>query len=78
MTPNAFKPALITSDASATGSSKAGLKGREALGFSGREEPTLQDLMDDPILLRLMASDGVRSEHLLAMIANLRARLGTG
>ncbi len=44
--------------------------------FSGRDEPRLQEILDDPIIHRLMASDGVPLDHLLGIIAEARRRLG--
>lgn len=44
--------------------------------YAANEEPPIDDLLGDPILSRLMASDGVRREHLLAVVETARARLG--
>lgn len=46
-----------------------------AARFVGSEEPPLPELMDDPVLRRLMASDGVRLDHLVALIADARLKL---
>ena len=43
--------------------------------FAGREEPPLAEMMEDPIVRRLLASDGVRHETLMAVIAQAKARL---
>jgi hypothetical protein len=41
----------------------------------GEREPRLQDLMNDPITHRLMASDGVKREHLATLLMDARAKL---
>lgn len=38
-------------------------------------EPLLHDLLDDPILQRLMLSDGIDRRHLLLVIDQVRSRL---
>lgn len=40
------------------------------------DEPLLDDMLADPIMRRMMASDGVRQEHLLSIIEGARRRLG--
>jgi hypothetical protein len=76
MTQSACDPRLVNSE-SATGTSALfprlmrGNSGR----FAGCEEPDLPELMNDPVLRRMMASDGVRPDHLLALISDWRMRL---
>ena len=49
---------------------------RKASGrFSGRGEPSIDELMGDPIFDRLLASDGLGQDHLRQMIADARAKL---
>lgn len=43
--------------------------------FAANEEPGLADLLGDPIIARLMASDGVRPDALCAVLDDARARL---
>jgi hypothetical protein len=43
--------------------------------FLAREEPALGDLLDDPMTRRLMASDGVRLDHLMDVIAQAKSGL---
>jgi hypothetical protein len=43
--------------------------------YAGNHEPELADMLTDPILHRLLASDGVRSEHLIDLIADVKVRL---
>ncbi len=51
-------------------------KGRGAAApYANDEEPRLSELMDDLVLRRLMASDGVRPEQLMAVVAEARSRL---
>lgn len=43
--------------------------------YAGNQEPELADLLTDPILQRLLASDGVRSDHLIDLIAEIKVKL---
>jgi hypothetical protein len=43
--------------------------------FAGHEEPSLAEMIEDPIVRRLLASDGVRRETLMAMIVEMKAKL---
>jgi hypothetical protein len=43
--------------------------------YAGNQEPNLVDLLTDPMLHRLLASDGVKSDHLIELIADVRVRL---
>ena len=43
--------------------------------FAGNQEPDLIELLADPMLHRLLASDGVRSDHLIDLIADVKVRL---
>ena len=39
------------------------------------EEPTLRDMLQDPIMQRLMSSDGITRSQLLTLVAAARTRL---
>jgi hypothetical protein len=43
--------------------------------FAGGQEPTLDELLSDPILGRLIASDGVVMDDLLALVGDVRKAL---
>jgi hypothetical protein len=43
--------------------------------YVDNQEPALADLLTDPIVHRLLASDGVRSDHLIDLIADVKVRL---
>ena len=43
--------------------------------YAGNQEPELVDLLTDPMMHRLLASDGIRSEHLIDLIADVKVRL---
>ena len=43
--------------------------------FSGNGEPSLDEVMGDPMVLRLMARDGVAVAALRSLIAEVRGRL---
>jgi hypothetical protein len=47
----------------------------ESNRFAGVGEPALDELMADPVLYRLMASDGVAMHHLVTLITDARTRL---
>ncbi len=52
------------------------LQGRPArTRFAGNQEPDLVELLTDPLLHRLLASDGVKSDHLIDLIADVKVRL---
>ncbi|WP_043745632.1 hypothetical protein [Paramagnetospirillum magneticum] len=56
----------------------AALGGRSARAiayYSGGREPSLDEVMSDPIVHRLMARDGVALESLTTLIAEVRGRL---
>ncbi|MDR3436351.1 hypothetical protein [Telmatospirillum sp.] len=44
-------------------------------GFQGTGEPALNEMLQDPTLGCLLASDGVQQDHLLALIQTVRTRL---
>ncbi len=46
--------------------------------FSANEEPRLDDLLEDPIITCLMASDGVHRDAVTAVLRDVRARLQAG
>ncbi|MBI3452406.1 MAG: hypothetical protein HY057_06160 [Rhodospirillales bacterium] len=39
-------------------------------------EPSLDEMLDDPVVQAMMARDGVKREALVALIAAARTRLG--
>jgi hypothetical protein len=43
--------------------------------YAGNHEPDLADMLTDPIMHRLLASDGVRSDHLIDLIADVKVKL---
>lgn len=43
--------------------------------FAGNQEPDLAEILTDPMLHRLLASDGVKSDHLIDLIADVKVRL---
>ncbi|HMA49314.1 MAG TPA: hypothetical protein VKP60_06140 [Magnetospirillaceae bacterium] len=42
------------------------------------EEPTLHEMLHDPIMQRLMTSDGITRSQLLSLVAAARSRLREG
>jgi len=43
--------------------------------YQAQEEPSLMELVEDPLMRRLMASDGVPLESLMTLISETRSRL---
>ena len=43
--------------------------------YTDNQEPALAEMLTDPILHRLLASDGVLSDHLIDLIADVKVRL---
>lgn len=42
--------------------------------FEGREEPALREMIEDPIMVCLMASDGLTADSVLEIINKLKMR----
>ena len=49
---------------------------RRMWNFQAGEEPSLRELMADPIFARLLSSDGIEHEHVEALIVEMRYKLG--
>jgi hypothetical protein len=52
-----------------------GSRPRKRISYCDNREPALADLLTDPILQRLLSSDGVRQDHLIDLIADVKVRL---
>jgi hypothetical protein len=50
---------------------------RSASYFLGNEEPTLVDLLDDPVTRYVMASDGIARDDLLMVLEDAKGKLGS-
>lgn len=44
--------------------------------YLGNVEPSIDDLVDDEVVRRLMARDGIRREELVSFLDEMRGRLG--
>ena len=53
-----------------------GWRPRRIWSFGSAEEPTLAELMDDPIFGHLLHSDGLQQEHVETLISEMRYKLG--
>jgi hypothetical protein len=49
--------------------------GRNARFFEGNAEPSIDELMDDEVMRRVMARDGVQPEQLRSLLDCMRNRL---
>jgi hypothetical protein len=43
--------------------------------FSGNDEPSMSELLGDPMMARMLASDGVAKEDLATLVARVREQL---
>ena len=50
-------------------------RGVHRTSVAGNLEPRLADILTDPIMLRLMASDGIHAGQLIDLIADVKLRL---
>jgi hypothetical protein len=46
-----------------------------SVAWRGNDEPSLQELLDDPVMQAMMARDGVDRATLAELIADIRTRL---
>ena len=46
-----------------------------ALNFEGNDEPSLDELMDDDVVRRVMARDGVQPDQVWSLMDSMRNRL---
>jgi hypothetical protein len=53
-----------------------GWRPRKIWAFTSADEPSLTELMADPIFGHLLASDGVQQEHVETLITEMRYKLG--
>ncbi len=53
----------------------SGSRAVDGARYAGSEEPTLNELLNDPIMQRLLDSDGIAPESLRAVLDDARARL---
>lgn len=78
MLSSAIQAAPVVTDlrVSATGASRLAVRRpRAGSFFIGNAEPSLDELMDDPIMRGLMACDGVAPDSLRVLIDAVRIRL---
>lgn len=76
MTPSTRRPTRLTTLARPTVPSAEGWRPRKIWAFGAADEPSLMELMADPIFGHLLASDGVRQEHVETLINEMRYKLG--
>lgn len=50
-----------------------GMRARNSTHFMGNDEPSLDELLADDVLRRVMARDGVQPEYLRALAAHVRS-----
>jgi hypothetical protein len=78
MLTSAFQPTAASGDirGAAHGGFPVGMRPhRPGPYFLGNVEPTLDEVMDDPMVRRLMDRDGVAVDSLLGLIDEVRDRL---
>lgn len=74
---NTCSPAAVPSDRHGMSQSAFSVKrgGRRPLYFEGNAEPSIDELMDDEVVRRVMARDGVQPEQLRSLMDCMRNRL---
>jgi hypothetical protein len=78
MMTSACKPSAVPAENRAPGAPgfAIGMRiSRTSSAFMGNNEPDLNEIFDDPVILRLMARDGVEVASLRSMLADMRDRL---
>lgn len=77
MLTSACQPAAAPSDPRSPPSSAfvVGVRPQRASLFLDGAEPSLDEVMDDPMVRRLMDRDGVEVDHLLSLIEEVRGKL---
>lgn len=51
------------------------VRAARAVMFEGNDEPSLDELMSDDVIRRVMARDGVQPDHVWSLVDALRNRL---
>lgn len=74
---NTCSPAAAPSDKRGMAQTAFSLRGtgRKPLYFEGNAEPSIDELMDDDVIRRVMARDGVQPEQLRSLLDCMRNRL---
>ncbi|MBI5120323.1 MAG: hypothetical protein HZA67_04915 [Rhodospirillales bacterium] len=70
--PSALSPLSMTLHNCAWGPRSHEGDGRR---FSGNDEPSMAELLGDPMMSRMLASDGVAKEDLATLVARVREQL---
>jgi hypothetical protein len=52
-----------------------GLRARAQWDYEGHGEPSLDEMMDDEVIRRVMARDGVQPDQLMSLMDHMRNRL---
>jgi hypothetical protein len=53
-----------------------GVRSRTQWDYEGNGEPSLDELMGDEVIRRVMARDGVQPDQLMSLLDHMRDRLG--
>lgn len=77
MTHSACTPAAAPLEArgSARTALSVGVRGSSAFSFEGNGEPSLDEMMGDEVIRRVMARDGVQPDQLRSLMDHMRNRL---
>ena len=70
------RPRLTASPRSFAPRVEAFLRPRKIWSFCAGDEPSLSELMSDPIFGHLLTSDGLEQEHVETLITEMRYKLG--
>lgn len=69
---NICSPAALDADSRATPAAFAVARKVKRVQYLGNDEPSLDDLLSDDVLMRLMARDGVAADQVRCLIGHIR------
>ncbi|MCR6629623.1 MAG: hypothetical protein NVV74_05950 [Magnetospirillum sp.] len=73
---SACTPAALTRDTRGCAQpSFTSARPSRAVNFEGNDEPSLHELMDDDVVRRVMARDGVQPDQVWSLMDSMRNRL---
>lgn len=76
MVQNAYKPAASPVEAKGAAPVIAmGMRAFQSADFMGNAEPSLDEMLSDEVMRRVMARDGVAADQLLTLLDDVRSRL---
>ncbi len=62
---------IRSDDAQVNSASLGSMTGRQVLDFDG--EPSLEEMLDDPVIQAVMAQDGVERQEIVDLVASIQS-----